>query len=255
MFDVRITAALFVCWELAFRAARMLCRRSSHPVIRSNGASYCTSVVNAAWCALAGGYLLRNFVQIPVASCAAVDPVDPNAWVGVATKAAAYPFLSWLCMDFMHIAVNFPRSGGPDALAHHFLFILLTSLLMSYEVLPVVGAWLMLGELSTLPLNARWFLINSGRGDSRALFVANCLFALCFLLSRVLVFWAGVAHMLLYLRPLLLSAPFYVPRWVVDPLCGAVTAAGFLNAWWMRRIIQMALRSGEHERRTSSKQD
>jgi len=50
---------------------------------------------------------------------------------------------------------------------------------------------------------------------------------------------------LLRLRPLLLAPPCHAPRLAVDVLCVAITAAGCLNAWWMYKIVGMALRATE----------
>jgi len=201
-------------------------------------------MVNATWCALAGSYLTLELARMPDESMAGVDPSDPNSWAGVWVKLAAYPFLAWLSMDFMHCFHKYPHIVGLDAFAHHGGFILLTLLQMSYEMVPIVAAWLLLSEISTLPLNVRWFLISFGRGDSRALFWMNMVFAACFFFVRVLLYWAGVAHMLLYLRPMLLAAPFLAPPGPVYTFMGAVTAAGFLNLWWMHKIVLMASKAG-----------
>mmetsp|Transcript_11540 Transcript_11540/g.36599 ORF Transcript_11540/g.36599 Transcript_11540/m.36599 type:complete len:178 (+) Transcript_11540:504-1037(+) len=148
-------------------------------------------------------------------------------------------------MDLAHTAYHFPKLGGADALAHHAGFIALTALQMSYDLLPVAAAWLLLGELSTLPLNLRWFLLQHGLGESRALYCTNLAFALTFLLVRVAFFWGGVAQVLLRLRPLLLAPPCHAPRLAVDALCAAITAAGCLNGWWMYKIVGMARRATE----------
>jgi hypothetical protein len=57
------------------------------------------------------------------------------------------------------------------------MFLLLTLLSLGFGICPYAGAWLLCGELSTLPLNARFFLINSGLGASTAMSAANAAFA------------------------------------------------------------------------------
>jgi hypothetical protein len=57
------------------------------------------------------------------------------------------------------------------------MFLLLTLLSLGFGICPFAGAWLLCGELSTLPLNARFFLVNSGMGASSAMAAANAAFA------------------------------------------------------------------------------
>jgi len=112
-------------------------------------------------------------------------------------------------------------------------------------VLPLTVAWLLLGELSSLPLNFRWFLINTGRGASTALRVTNAVFAISFFVVRVLVYWGGVYHLLAYMRPALIAPPYQCAPVVVNTLCLFISAGALLNAYWMISIVKMATRSGE----------
>ena len=55
-------------------------------------------------------------------------------------------------------AVPWSYKGGADVVAHHVLFALASYVCGSNRVFPWPLAWLIIGELSTLPLNLRWVL-------------------------------------------------------------------------------------------------
>ena len=55
--------------------------------------------------------------------------------------------------------------------------------------------------------------------------------------------------MLFSLRPLLIGQPCDAPRVPLYILMCAVTAAGFLNLWWMNKILRMALRVGKYKKK------
>jgi hypothetical protein len=233
---------LVVCWELANQTARLFCRRSPHPAIRATGSTFICSTINAIWCTASGLYLTWVFAQLPDANRAHLDPEATNLWACLLVKAAAYRFLAWLTMDLIHCFEKYPKTVGLDALAHHTGFILLTAVQMSWDLLPIVAAWLLIGELSTIALNIRWYVISSGQGDSRALVYTNAAFALSFFLVRILVYWAGVLHLGFFMVPLLLSPPYNAPAWPLYVLLFSITAAGVLNLWWMYKIFKMATR-------------
>jgi hypothetical protein len=178
-------------------------------------------------------------------SRAHLDPDEPNAWAGLLAKGAAYRFLGWLTMDFVHCFEKYPKTVGVDALAHHGGFILLTAVQMSWNLLPVVAAWLLVGELSTIALNVRWFLISCGKGDSPALSLTNTAFALLFLVVRIFIYWAGVLHLVVRMLPLLLASPHSAPVVPLLLLVVAIVSAGLLNLWWMHKIFKMAAGPGK----------
>merc|ERR1719352_2273283 len=153
---------------------------------------------------------------------------------------ASSAFLGWLLSDLVHLLLFWPVLGGVDMLLHHATFACLTCLGVGYRMCPLVVGWLLLGELSSMPLNMRWILINTGRGDSRALARTNFAFAGSFFVVRVVVFWFSLAHALRVERPLLLSLG--APPWSVNTLCAFLSAGALLNAFWFARIVQIARR-------------
>ena len=67
---------------------------------------------------------------------------------------------------------------------------------------------------------------------------------------QVLVYWAGVYHMLVHLRPSLLAPPYGCPAYVVNTICFFITAGACLNGYWMISIVQMATRGGEKKHKS-----
>ena len=163
---------------------------------------------------------------------------DTDPIVYLATES----FVGYLLYDLLHVVAHWPALGGSDTVAHHVGFTCLALLGYGFRVFPFTVGWLLLGEISTLFLNARWALINSGRGHTRALAGTNVAFAASFFSCRVVLLWVGPYHMLTQLRPLVLAPPFSAPAWAVNTICGFVTAGAALNAWWMLKIAKMAAR-------------
>ena len=114
--------------------------------------------------------------------------------------------------------------GGADMLAHHGLFIFCAAACGGCRVLGFAFGWLIIGEVrqclsvvfplpswlrqclfladfqaSTVLLGVRWLLINTGRGGSAAMAVANACFALTFFITRVVIYGLGLAELALQL--------------------------------------------------------
>ena len=100
-----------------------------------------------------------------------------------------------------------------------------------------------------MPLNVRWLLIQSGRGETHALRYTNVAFALTFFATRVVGYGAGLAHLWRVRAALLDQLDESV---VVRPLLFLVLAllvAGYgLNLMWMRKIVKMATGGGARKR-------
>ena len=148
---------------------------------------------------------------------------------------------------------HFPALGGGDTVLHHCGFICLTFLGMGYQVYPFIVAWLLLGEVSSLPLNVRWYLITTGRGDTPAMDMANYSFGILFLIVRVAIYWSGLYELLVHLRPLLLAPPYNAPSLWMHIIMGFVSAGGLLNAFWVYKIFKMAARSGKKKKAKAEK--
>jgi len=174
----------------------------------------------------------------------AADISSPWYPAAAAAERTNVFFLSWLLYDLAHVVTCYPRLGGMDTIAHHLGFIGASLVCGSYRILPFPFAWLTTGELSSIALNIRWFLINSGRGDTAALQLAQVAFALLFFVTRVVLYGAGLAHLawhrhLLFARvegAPLAAVPLPLLVVVLLLLCGGYA----LNMLWMSKIVKMA---------------
>ena len=261
--DIKGVLMFAVCWEVMYQIAKLITRSSKHEKIQKFGHSYVTAFSNAVVCSIGGTWAayhlyVGDHVGRAVVTQAAAPfwPGGPSGPVGVIVyETFAYCFLGWLCFDVFHIFTHYPKLGGADTVAHHCGFICLTCLGTMYKVLPFPVAWLLVGEISSLPLNIRWFLINTGRGQSSLLQVMNIVFAVSFFIVRVLIYWSGVYNLLMHLRPTLIEPPYACAPWVVNTLCFFISAGALLNAHWMVAILKMATRGGAKHTEHYAKDD
>lgn len=151
-------------------------------------------------------------------------------------------FLGYLIYDLQHVVRSFPKLGGADVLIHHTVFMTCSIISGVYEILPFTFAWLIIGELSTIFLNARWFLIKTGRGDTDALKMVEKLFALSFFATRVVIYLFGVFD-LFWKRETLLQLVKHgrVPAGCLAINLFFIFAGGLLNISWFRKIATIAL--------------
>ena len=235
-----------IAWELVYQVARRCSQHSDHPKIREQGASYGAALVNALVCSIAGVYITGElFASDDVRARALVLEEPPYQAVTAAVFFVTQSFVGWLTMDLYHVLAHFPALGGWDTVLHHTGFASLAVTGYGFRVCPYVVGWLLLGEVSSIFLEIRFFLINSGRGDTSLMRLTNFAFATLFFFSRVVVLWLGLADLLFNLRPLLLGAPYHAPAAGVNLICGFVAGGGLLNAFWMVKIVKMATRPGD----------
>jgi hypothetical protein len=183
-----------------------------------------------------GAPLDAKFVQRPYGStsewAAGAAAIEPTNTI----------FLAFLVYDVSHVLLEYPRLGSIDVVAHHVLFAAASYVCGSNRVFPWPFAWLIIGELSTLPLNLRWVLIQSGRGDTRLMTWTNRAFALTFFLGRVVVYGLGLLHLFRSWEPHVEEACLRVPGLRV--VCALFVAGYGLNLVWFRRIVRVASRRG-----------
>ena len=163
-------------------------------------------------------------------------------------------FMGYLVYDISHVLGNYPKLGGADMVAHHCVFLTASIINGNYRIMPFAFGWLIVGELSTIFLNLRWFWIKTGRGHMQAMNVTQILFAISFFVLRVVVYLMGVGHLLYHhdgLRRLYregIVPPFY--------LCLTLTfivAGSLLNLMWFQKIFQMAFGKAKSKSKAKSK--
>lgn len=231
-------------WEATSRVAKRILRNSPHEKVRLYGHSYATAFINAVIAASFGAVNAWGLWNASEDAKARVltDPSEPWYAETQAVSDTAYVFMAWVLYDLAHILADFPKLGGADQVAHHLGFGVLSACSVGFGICPFAGAWLFAGELSSLPLNARWFLIQTGRGAGRAMTWANGAFALLFFLTRVALYWHGLAGFLTETLPALVAGG--CPQAVVALFAALVPAGALLNAYWFVLIVRMATGRG-----------
>ena len=158
-------------------------------------------------------------------------------------------FLSWIIYDLIHVISSYPKLGGFDTIIHHCLF-MGAALVNGYYVIYIFPfSWLIMGELSTIFLNIRWFLIQTGRGSTKMMKWCNYIFAIFFFLTRVILYGWGLYLMS---RPdvwtVILELP--APKYLVLSVLGLLVIGYFLNLLWMKSIVEMATKNNEKGRKS-----
>ena len=171
---------VYQMWKCAFSHG---CGR--WPKIGRMGASYATAFVNAVICSLAGAYIVSSLLHASNRARSLMLTDDLHAATTRVVIVSLQSFLGWLLADLVHVATHYPALGGADTVLHHLGFILLALVGYGMRIGPFAIGWLLLGEVSSLFLNVRWFLINTGRGDSAALKATNYTFAATFFACRI----------------------------------------------------------------------
>ena len=269
------TIAFALGWELLYQLVkRLVVARSSHEKVRDYGASYAVAFIHAAVVSALGAAQYIAMRDLPESSKAVVDPADPHHEQSRDAVRLAYIFFGWLLYDLVHVVINYPKLGGADTLAHHLGFLAFGVFSFGYALFPFCSTWLLLSELSSLPLNARWFLIQTGRGDTNLFVAVNAIFALSFAVVRVALFGLGLAHQaracqpargprrptptprassrqVFISRPVALGPPYHAPRHSVDLMTVFVLCGAGLNWFWMIKIVRTALRRGPKKRKAA----
>ena len=247
-------AAAALCFEALYRSFGAAFRRLAatqgvaldpkrRPTFARDGNSYAVSLVHVFIVVWRGCRHLVDQYQAPVEAKFVQRPYGSmNEWA--AGAAAIEPtntiFLAFLAYDVSHVLLEYPRLGGMDVIAHHVLFALASYVCGSNRVFPWPFAWLIIGELSTLPLNLRWGLIQSGRGGTTIMQWTNRAFAGTFFVGRVVVYGLGLLHLWKSWHPHVEEACLRVPG--LRFVCALFVAGYLLNLVWFRRIVVMASR-------------
>ena len=250
-------------WEGVSRTAKFAFKKLvQHPGFLVNGSdgkdlllmgpAYTVSLVHALINSVRGVAHIYVLLQGPLEAQLIMETNSSYPWsvtsdTNLSITLTNTIFISYLIQDVTHILLSYPDKGGADVTAHHLGF-MGTSLLCSiYRILPLPFGWLMAGELSTIPLNVRWLLILTGRGETRALQVVQIIFAALFVLTRILGYGLGLVHLWIH-RELIFSA-IDVPTWAASLVLLMVVAGYGLNLMWLQKIVSLATRKPRAKKR------
>jgi len=167
---------------------------------------------------------------------------DSYRWAQLYVGETNTLFLSYLVYDLFHILLQYPKLGGIDTVVHHVLFAACSVINGTFGILPFAFGWLIVGEASTVFLNARWFLLKSGRHSGDLCDKNNRLFVAAFFLTRIVIYTAGVVHLFSgrnidELR--LLPEKSGVPSSLLGMTCVCLLLGWALNVLWGYKILAM----------------
>ncbi|KAL7497164.1 hypothetical protein ACHAWT_005327 [Skeletonema menzelii] len=156
-------------------------------------------------------------------------------------------FTAYLFYDMIHILHQYPKLGAGDTMAHHMLFAFCSIINGTYGIMPFQFGWLIVGELSTIFLNWRWFLLKSGRHAGSLLENINSMFAGSFFLCRIGIYTAGIVHLYIFSMSELKSLPSPdvsgVPLSALGITCGCMLLGWLLNLCWGTKILKKVARA------------
>ena len=148
----------------------------------------------------------------------------PGRWSHPVTFASI--FVGYLQWDWLWCVWHLSSHKDYASVVHHSLFIAVAHSVLHGWYFKLPFAWLAFAELSTPFLNGRWFLAVLGRKEGGLYDAVSVAFALTFLLTRVLGYGIGIAH-------LWMQRALWLPEWRGLALSIAGVHAGFgLNLFW-----------------------
>jgi hypothetical protein len=148
-------------------------------------------------------------------------------------KMATMTFTGYLITDI--IIGIWKNTIKLEVFFHHVLFASVAIIQMYYERSCLPFTWMITGELSTIFLNIRWYLISTGR--SYGLGIINALFVLTFFVTRCLLYGWGLLRFWLE-DPNIRSHEWSV--WLL--VTPSFFSLGYvLNLWWFSKIIEKIL--------------
>jgi hypothetical protein len=154
-------------------------------------------------------------------------------------KKATILFVTYLFTDIM--IGCWKKTMKVDFFTHHIIFGLVAIIQIYYKRSCLPFTWLISGELSTIFLNIRWYLISTGR--SYGLSIVNILFAFSFFATRCVLYGWGLLRFWNE-DPNLWSSEWSL--WLaVTPLCFSL--GYLLNLWWFSRMIQVIRKGSKKE--------
>ena len=246
----RIVSILIVLIDAFFPALVVKGKGDSERLMKCGG-SYAVALVHAAVMTYRAGHhflaLLPAPPRVQFATLSDLDVGDEWVDIGQAVERTNLLFASWLLYDLAHVAWSYPQLGGADMVAHHAGFFGAACVCGIHRILPFPFAWLLLGEISSIPLNMRFFFIATGRSDGKAMRLTNITFAVLFFAARILLYGWGLYHLWTQRTAVLALAtphPKFGAAIIKRPLlllvlsllvCGYV-----LNLSWFEKVVKMA---------------
>jgi hypothetical protein len=224
------------------------------------GPSYATSQIHAIYASSRGILHLYNLQSVSnldkllIPSQHMINNVTTTPrWMHLQVATTNTIFLSYLMYDLLHVSLQYPKLGGVDTILHHVLFAICSVINGTYGIMAYPFGWLVVGEISTIFLNWRWFLLKSGREEGVWIKLVNGLFAFSFFVTRNVIYSCGMVHLLWFSLEEVKSLPEAsgVPLGWFSMTVGCMFLGWALNFVWGWKILNMMIsgRSGEGKKR------
>lgn len=249
---------LAVCWEALYQLLHAILSWLGERIpigeggdrhkLLELGPSYGVSLLHAALVGGLGCWHVASLWGAPLSAKLHIPPED-EPWHSAASAVELSNVLlfSYLCYDIVHVIYNFPRLGGYDMVLHHVGFLSTAAICSKYRSGPFSFSLLLLPELSSIPLNARWFLLTCGQ-RGLTLKLINLSFVLLFFATRLLVYSYSLAHLVEHRDALLAPHPKSEGGTLHPALLHlvlAILSAGLvLNFYWFRKILSRVVHGG-----------
>ncbi|KAJ8902101.1 hypothetical protein NDN08_006509 [Rhodosorus marinus] len=212
---------------------------------RATAGSYITSLVHSLLVSFRGIDHIRRTLPLPmdvrIQPPLNVDSFDSEAWLGPLKTNRI--FMAYLLIDMVRVIIAWPKLGQYDFIFHHLGFMSVSIVGATTISAPFQFGWLIVGEVSTIFLNSRWFLIKLGYGATPIMTAANILFALSFFIFRIVIYTFGVYE--LYYSSQYLTRPNLVGRCM---LIGGILIGYVLNIFWFKKIALLGFSKNQKEK-------
>lgn len=221
------------------------------------GPSYVTSQIHAIYASYRGILHLYNLQSVSnldklfIPSQHSINNVTTPRWMHLQVATTNTIFLSYLLYDLLHVILQYPKLGGIDTILHHVLFAICSVINGTYGIMAHPFGWLVVGEISTIFLNWRWFLLKSGRRDGDWINVVNGLFAFSFFVTRNVIYTCGMVHLFWTSWEEVKSLPEIsgVPLGWFGMTVGCMFLGWALNVVWGWKILNMMISGGGKKRK------
>ena len=170
------------------------CFANRNEKLSGMGRSYLASTLNAMCCTSCGIYIFMSMKDETV-SCKYFFINCSDASLLNFTLVTGANISAHFTLDLIGILFTYPRDKKEtnSAIAIHHLIFLTCGIIGSiFYLTPFTYSWLNLCEISTIPLNIRWFAINTGNGNSTLYWMASYSFVLSFVIFRIVVYGIGL---------------------------------------------------------------
>lgn len=150
-------------------------------------------------------------------------------------------FAGYLIHDLIQVLRVYPGGGGLDILIHHGLFLGCSYTASKHRIMLLSFTWLITGEISSIFNNLRWLALHSTVARPRLVKLFSLLFAVSFLVTRVLLSGAGIMHIIRN-RKFVYNREHHADRLPAIYAITAAIAVGYsLNLFWFSKILRLAL--------------